>query len=638
MNDPATAKLWEGFSVRKEQVRFSEAVGSALNSGKILISEAGTGTGKTVGYLLPLLRYGLENDARVCVSTDTRQLQSQILGSDLPVVEKLLNRKIRAEICYGANNYICKRKLSRMMAEGSIPPDMLDNESVLDDFHSWHKQTQTGARPDYDGFATNEFWRRVGRDPDDCLGRKCPNFDISFYFLAKERWRNAELLIVNHSLLARHLLADKQLLPGFDTIVIDEAHKFPDAVADALIGRISTEAIADLPSGLENPEIILTDLSKSVSDMLLESAADMPGRQRITGPVGGLNPLIDACRKEKTKLEQSLEEAEELFSSEEAGDSERELKLKQAIRKMDSAASLLEALSTGPDDHRVHWAEQKAGQKDRTIVTYSVSPIETGPFIQEHLLEPMHSVVFSSATLSAGRAGFAPFAGRIGAQEYESCRIGSPFNYEKNAFVYVPESMPDIKNEDDFHRKAAMEIDRLVSVTNGGAFILFTSRRSLKDVHEKLETGLPLYSQEELGSPNALSKFRSSPDGVLLGLTTFWQGVDIPGDQLRLVVLVRLPFQVPDDPVLQARQEKVEKQGGKPFFELQLPDAVLKLKQGFGRLIRTRSDYGMISILDPRVFTKSYGKQFLGALPRMRVIRSPDKAEELWQTISTRKK
>lgn len=580
-----------------------------------------------------MIEYAIAQEKRVCVSTDTRALQNQILNQELPVVQKILGKSIKAEICFGAGNYVCKRKLQRMMDDGSIPPDMIDEDgSILQEFHDWHKTTETGARPDFEGFASNDFWNRIGRDPDDCLGRKCPNFEISYYFLAKERWKQADLLIINHSLLARHLLSERQLLPPFDTVVVDEAHKFPEAIEAALIGKISTDAIADLHTEMPVSDPVFKDIAKATADRLFISTEDIQSRVRLNEPVAGLNDLIEKCNEKKAELEQKLEESEELFSSEDTGASETELKLKRNIRKLESAEQLLKSLSLGPGDSRVHWVESK-DIRDKPVRTFFISPIEIDEFVVSQFLEQMEGVVFCSATLSAGKSGFQPFARRLGIQSYEKCRIRSPFDYENSAFVYLPESMPDVKDEESFHKKVASEVDRLVELTEGGAFVLFTSRRSLQQVADLLTTSVSVYSQIELGPSTSLARFRKDKNGVLLGLATFWQGVDVPGDQLRSVILVRLPFQVPDDPILEARQQKLENSGKSPFFELQLPDAVLRTKQGFGRLIRTSSDYGIISILDPRVTTRSYGKQFLGSLPRMRVIRTLDEAAIQWDVI-----
>lgn len=619
----------DSYRPRAAQKSMARAVEKALYDQEILLAEAGTGTGKTLAYLIPLLEFAKQTDTRVVVSTETRSLQSQLLDKDIPLVERILGEPARAELCLGASNFICKRKMSGAVDRG----ELLLAGPELDRLIAFEAATSTGIRAEFDGVLPESVWKAVTREADNCLGRKCHNYAESFYFVARERWKNARLLITNHALLASHMALDGKLLPDFSAVVIDEAHRFPGAVLDAMkssvplnelaglirqAGRAGESARRSLESFRAEVEIRYTASSRLRGPMLPESAA------MLADQIAGL----------ESNLRNDLDE--EGNAQGEAG-----LKAQMLLNRLGQARGVIESFGAGPEEESVHWLTLD----EQRIPSLHRSPLSASAHIRNGLLTRTHTVVFTSATLSSsGPRPFAFFAGECGAEGIEGrqtryFKVSSPFDYQENCLLFLPDEIIDPGDEDRFPEDCAYWIDRLVEMTQGGAFVLFTSKTSLKRTHAVLKEKpsgrkFEIHSQVELGARNALRRFEES-GGVLFGLATFWQGVDIPGDRLRLVVLVKLPFQVPDDPIVQARTEKLEKKGKSPFVLLQLPHAVLSMKQGFGRLIRTEQDRGVVAILDSRIRTRRYGPEILSALPPARVLSSFEDLEASYARLFT---
>ncbi len=678
-------RVWPDYEPRPQQERMAGAVHSALRDGRSLLVEAGTGVGKTLAYLLPLLEYGEREDVRVVVSTETRSLQQQILEKDLPTARKILGRDIPAELCLGASNYVCKRRLAGVLDEGSFGPEMMDS---IEEFLAWEKRTETGVRHEYTGPASPEFWRKIGRDPDDCLGGRCPNFDVSYYFLAKRRWQDARLLVVNHSLLSYHFAYGRRLLPEFSHVVVDEAHRFPE---------IFHGAFAEAASFREM-QIMITELGRkghadesrafeSFRDALIEALPLKPGENLRCGGAGlelaAGRDFVSALDRGQRYLKQKLQQLSQqqqlsLGDSEDRNQTNVDAMEVQALsNRLSRVTSLVNTLLDGApeSEDRVFWLSRAAeerrrrrsSKKDRgernDAPDYRLqrAPLYPGALIRRNFLKEVRTVVFTSATLTT-RGGapretsgnqtkaetihpaFAYFAREIGCDDGGdsgevapplSLQLDSPFDYRRRALLYLPRDMPDpAREEERFHQAAAREIERLLLLSRGGAFVLFTSGRSLRAVQalmsgerryagdEDDHAAYEIINQLEHGASTALLKFLQAERGALFGLATFWQGIDIAGDRLRLVILVRLPFRVPDEPLLAARMEREKESGGDPFRSLQLPAAVISIKQGFGRLIRTHNDRGIVAILDPRIRTKNYGKGILRALPPARIAAS----------------
>ncbi|MEQ9365849.1 MAG: ATP-dependent DNA helicase [Leptospirales bacterium] len=724
-DSPTLGEHLPGYNHRPQQEAMARAVAATLaradatGQPQSLLVEAGTGVGKTLAYLLPLLDRALQDNTRVVVSTETKSLQSQLLEKDLPIVQELLGRRIKSEICLGASNYVCKRKLSRVMAEGGFGPEMAGR---TDAFLDWESGTEAGLRSEYRGYASPAFWRKVTRDPEDCLGSRCPNYDISYYFLAREQWRAAQLLIVNHSLLASHFALEGRFLPEFSHLVIDEAHRFPEIFHGAFLNEFSFTEIQSLAQEVGRRGVDLASLFEAFRDRLQskvplqrgghvrrQTGMDFAEGQALRGGVVRAEQVV-RLQLEELKAQQELGFGDP--SADEGAPPEQQrlqqsvefIELQSMAQNLGRLRALLEALLNGAGREAVFWFSREAGpgpeyqdapptaQDARANYRMHLAPLYPGRLFQEAFFaREIRATIFTSATLTTGPANqpdaFRYFGGEVGliaprpprpangrdlsaaptnhaasgAQVQgavpkessadpadpppvpvpETLQLDSPFDYASRAILYLPQGMPDPSREENrFHEAAAREIERLLLLSRGGAFVLFTSGRSLRAVQAHFQSterryageagdqaAFEIFSQLDQGPAAALAKFREHPRGALFGLATFWQGIDVPGDMLRLVILVRLPFRVPDEPMLAARMEREKEEGRDAFGGLQLPAATLSIKQGFGRLIRTARDRGLVAILDPRLQTKGYGKKILAVLPPARRIREfPDVA------------
>lgn len=639
--------FWPNYIHRPEQEAMAHAVARALGESRHLIVEAGTGVGKTLAYLVPLVDFAEKNDLRVVVSTETRALQQQILEKDMPTVERLLGRPIHAEVCLGAGNFVCKRRLANVLQEGEVDPGMMDRLSA---FLDWEQKTEIGTRQDFPGSVPGEFWSKIQRDPDDCLASRCPNYRISYYFVAREFWKKARVLIVNHSLLAAHFAAGGRLLPEFQALVVDEAHRFPEIFHTAFSERCTIRELGELAgragaSGRDLNRLALALQSELGEAFPLEVGRSLRISEQTQLPV--MPDLLLALDRALLAVGRKLDEIRaqlELLSTaeEEIPASVEQMETAALHARLSAHKQLLARLLQPPRKDEVLWIERPMRGDDRVL---HCAPVDPGPLVRDNLLAEIRPVVFTSATLATpGRNPFAYFARELGLRsgdsaggepEADNVQLSSPFRYEENALLYAPRPplADPARAEAEFHRGVARQVRELTLASNGGAFVLFTSRRSLEAVERELRRGsasafesgadfdpfpLPLISQSESGPHRAISLFRETTDAVLLGLATFWQGIDIPGDQLRMVILVRLPFRVPDDPLLSARIDRLREGGGEPFMEIQLPHAALQLKQGFGRLIRSVEDRGVVAILDPRLRTKRYGADLVSVLPPAR--------------------
>lgn len=683
-------KFFPGYEHRPQQERMAGAVRDALTNKRILLSEAGTGVGKTMSYLMPAASYALENEVKAVISTETRSLQTQILKKDLPAAQKVLGKKIRAELCFGAGNYLCRRKLEEVINQGNIDSFMEDH---VEEFLEWVDETRDGLVFEYTGKMSSEFRRRVVRDADDCLGSRSPYFNQCFYYQAKEKWKEADILVVNHSLLSFHLMNERKVLPGFRYLIIDEAHRFPEAFSKAVtrqqtlsgvrgLLRSFTRKSADVMTRLNEWERSLVNNNPLFENQTLRIKDPLTSKEQ-SDFIEELDKTRGVLARQKEELERKAEAKEGLEGGQNRGGEEM-VRLQIQIRLLEDLIRFMGDLDAGPGEERVHWMHRSydAGGPEYELF---ISRLNTGYLIRTMLLERMASVVFASATLTAsGRDPFHFFLNEIGlvnggdssfiemtqndgemqSGDFDSDELdeesveedqfyytdgsradqlilSSPFQYEKQAMLYIPDGIPDPSGEEErFHKRVADEIMALCEISDGGAFVLFTSNRSLKEVHSLILKKSPklkknLFSQAELGSGGALRKFQDSKKGILLGLATFWQGIDIAGDQLRMVIMVRLPFRVPDEPILEARTEKEKSKGRSPFITLQLPQAVISIKQGFGRLIRTKNDRGAVAILDPRIRTKGYGRDILKSLPKTKIVQTIDEVKERWNTIFT---
>lgn len=649
------AKKMPDFEIRNEQITMSKQIAETFESHKTSFIEAGTGVGKSLAYLVPAILHSLKQDEKVVISTETIALQNQLISKDIPLLQEIIEEDFSAEIAFGANNYVCKRKLSNIVQSGNFPLEMT---KYLKEFYEWENQTESGIKSEYKGFATNEFWSQITRDGDSCLGRNCPNFSKSFYFLEKEKWANANILIVNHHLLSANISNEFKILPQFTNLIIDEAHSFPDILGKSFGLETSYEEITKLLQFMagtdKRPGYIhsidkfkikneikdsIEAASKSMIVFFNKLFSEVPNSfqaQRITKKLkldgGDLEDILN-------DLISSLERAKHFYSKDSENITEKELSLnlEYSIKKLTDAESVISQFRKNDDKNLVVWLEPPSQIKKEQFMKIFLEPMYPEKIIEDKMIPNLEKLIFTSATLSTSKKDFFYFKNKVGNLKAKELILDSPFAYDKNCLIYLPKNIRDPKEEEDgYHDDISKLIPLLIELSLGNTFVLFTSFKSLEKVHSEIGKNFnyPIFSQKELGAEKAKSEYLKTDNSVLFGVSTFWQGIDIKGDKLRSVIITKLPFQPPSDPVLEARMDDYKKQNKNSFFEMQLPYAILTLKQGFGRLIRSKSDIGIVSLLDPRIQTKGYGKQVLDALPNAKKVFSLKDLKQEYKKIT----
>ena len=591
-------RILDGYEPRAEQAALAAAVEIALASGEHLLAEAGTGTGKSLAYLIP----ALESGRRVVVSTATKALQEQLLTKDVPVAAAALGRDVDVAVLKGRQNYLCRHALQGFGLLGGQLFERAGDAAAFESMRSWIETTDTGDRAELDAEPPDTVWAEIAVGADRCLGRRCAFVGSCFSEAAREHASHAELVITNHALYFADLGLRSRtdapaVLPEHDAVVFDEAHRLEESAATWLGGRISGP--------------VLHRLLRDVDRACREAAVPVPARALDRVEAAGLR-LLEAVAPETGRRRLRDVPAEpaqalgarlaELAAALTGKKDEVDAVARRALRLAADVAACLE-----PDDgNRVVWAE-------RDLLAWA--PVDVAPALSELLWDDGPTAVLVSATLTAGDE-FGFVRDRLGLVDARELAVGSPYDYRSQTLLYLPVGLPDPRADDALDR-AVEEVAALCRISAGRALVLTSSYRALRAIGAGLRGRVPyeVLAQGDAPRERLLERFRSEVASVLVATSTFWQGIDVPGESLSLLVIHKLPFAAPGDPLVEARCERIDALGGDWFREYSLPSAVLQLRQGFGRLIRSHADRGVIAILDPRVRSQPYGRAFLESLP-----------------------
>jgi len=607
------AQAHPNYEYRPGQDRMSSAVAQTLEEGGVLMVEAGTGTGKTLAYLVPALASG----KRVIISTGTRNLQDQIYTKDLPFLEKM-GLQTRACMMKGRDNYLCRQRFGQMRREPLL--EDLSELPWIEKIAGWANRTDSGDRAELAELPDRlRLWRDINARADTCSGNQCPEYDECWLTRVKRQAADSQLIVVNHHLFFADLAlrsAFGSVLPDYDCVIFDEAHLL--------------EEVATLYFGVQCTSGQLSDLAEDAEKLAAIAGAGSRGG-------GGAAGLRAACEQFYDPLRRRLQRETGRVRFEPASRGGLDLEVEWAelcealddvvrqsgvpgippdkgetlARRADELREALTQILDREDSGFVYGMERRG----RGAVMLSAAPIDVSDLLRERLFDRMQSAVLTSATMTVeGKFDF--FVKRLGLESAETLHVESGFDHQSQALLYLPREMP-LPNQPDFREAALDQIVELLEISGGRAFLLFTSYAQMDWIHERLVEldRWPLLLQGEGSKVALVERFRESPGAVLCGTTSFWHGVDVAGEALSLVVIDKLPFGVPSDPLVEARIDRIRRAGGNPFAEYQVPLAVLELNQGLGRLLRSRSDRGLLTVLDPRLTSKSYGRTFLRSLP-----------------------
>jgi len=629
------------YEFRRGQLQMAQAVEEALEEKRHLIIEAGTGTGKTLAYLMPVIRSG----KRVLISTGTKNLQEQLFYKDIPFLEQALypNGDGKLRVCYmkGRGNYLCRKKLYDLTDQPVLSG--LEEIEQYRAIAAWEKHTATGDRAELAELPeASLLWHKLDARADTCTGQKCSEFERCFITEMRRRAMESDIIIVNHHLffadLAIKLQADGApdagILPDAAAVIFDEAHEVEDVAANYFGISVSNLRVEDLARDIERSMQSNKMLSPSLSGAL-GSLRDRSQFFFSLLPAGDGRFAFDTRREfleENGDEFLGLNQALTRMAGELEGLPQKPEEVFHFVRRAQEIQVQLSYAMEAQDRNTVFWIERRGGRetgatmnrasapgsRGRQNVFLQATPIDVGPILRDCLWSKLDCAVLTSATLAVG-GGFEYIRKRLGLEHARETVLPSHFDYQSQAVLYVPPDMPDPRTP-QFTTKAADRIRKLLEITRGRAFVLFTSYAQMNDVYHRLlgELEFPMLRQGDAPKTALLEEFRLTPNAVLFATSSFWQGVDVQGEQLSCVIIDRLPFAVPTDPVVAARVKAIDAEGGNAFFQYQVPAAVITLKQGFGRLIRSLHDRGLLVLLDNRILKKQYGRTFIESLPNYR--------------------
>ena len=635
-NGPVAGAMAD-YEDRPDQLEMARAVQQCCREGGSLLIEAGTGTGKSLAYLLPILKHSMEAEVRVVVSTCTKTLQSQIVKKELPFLKKSLGWDFRYTLCLGGENYLCLRRFTLKRIEQRTERQLWVDKGTWSKLESWAMETKTGTREETDFPLEYRVWDEVKRTSETCLGPQCKENRRCFFQRARREQYKCNILVVNHHLFFTNLKTEGNLLAPYQVVVFDEAHDLEE-VATSLLGldastwtlRRFVESLLGAHKrsvgllekwhGLQ--ESLRNEISSGVQSLEEEGQAVLnllrdrlaiksKGKRRITEPTG----LYEFWHPAWEALLETLSQAKKQAVSEEI-----KLAVDETLAKGTELQTTFKTILEMEQPESVYWAEVRPRKRGPDSMFLAMRPLNVSERFAE-VLEQNAATIFVSATLSVG-GKFDYFRSRLGIVQAKELILDSPFDFKKNVLLFVDPNAP-LPGQDRYTQYLVNTVRHILDTVKGGTFVLFTSHITLREVYEEFgmetnkheEDEAVFMRQGEISRDVLLRQFRQAEKGVLFGAFSFWQGVDVPGQALECVILTRLPFEVPDEPLVQARMEQLQAEGKAPFWNYQVPNAVIRFRQGFGRLIRKNEDYGVIAVLDSRIIKKYYGKTFLKSIP-----------------------
>ena len=663
-NGGSLSRQSENFEERKSQIELLQNITEAFNKNQITAFEAGTGVGKSFAYLLPSMVWAITNKEKVVISTGTINLQQQLSEKDVPLAEKIIGRKVKAVLLKGRQNFICLRRLQDVSAERDLFYTELES---LDKIVEWSKKTQTGSRSELTYDFSENLWSRINSESDACMGMRCPFRERCFVMKVREEAETADIMIVNHHLLFADLEArmlgagyeDTAVLPAYKRIVFDEAHGVENAATSffsesvnrfkilkhinllyrqrksSITGYIFTlQALSETPDNTENISAAVSEVKNNIMNLEIASLdllhdeftmkLDRQTQQRFQPVISLLLTLGNSLMSFCGKVREIMEGIDEEYQNEGAY-----WETKSILRHLEGAANACKNFTIWEEKpETVYWIQKQrlsvqTDQDNPYYVVFTQTPLDISKMMNTGVYEPMDSVINTSATLQIQNT-FDFFLKRTGINYSDPERIktamfNSPFPYDKNVLLAVPDDIP-FPQSLEFQGAVNRAVLKLIKAANGRTLVLFTSYESMKATFVAIKSdiydmGIELLKQGDDDRFRLLDRFKMDDSSVLFATDSFWQGIDVPGSSLSQVIIVKLPFTVPNDPVFAARCELIEKRGGSSFAELSIPESIIKFRQGFGRLVRRSTDKGAVVVLDKRLCTKPYGRKFIESLP-----------------------